>query len=301
MAASRSSARPRRCAEPAARRPAPHAAPRPLYRASCPLRAQALEHAETEHGHSGKREIDADGKSPCLWCSLPIVVRSEKGKNRFGNLRAHEAQHKKVEPEDEKGFVCPVCFTDHGKNVVALRACACCAELSDRACYWAACCTDGVPRVFNRPSEYAKHESVRVRRMPPPTPRHPALIAPRAAATGAHGHLRPPLRRVQRRLHHQECARAPHAADPPAPIMPRHPCRPRACRRRPARGALREHAQRVRGAGGGRVSCVESGQRGAGGTRVALGGGRFAPGARSAMALSGCELVVAPRFFVFYV
>ena len=210
---------------------------------ACPPRAQALVHAAKEHGHSGMREIDADGKSPCLWCRTPITVRSKTvGKVDFKPLRDHEAKHVKGEPEE--GFVCPVCVTNHGTDVVALHACAerCSVELSNRTCYWAACQTDGVRRSFKRPYDYKSHESVRVR---PPRPDPRALLTLSLA-------LPPPQTHTGNYAHH--CANPacnkgftltrtpqPHAALLSTPPR-RHPRRTLARRRRRPRRALREHA-----------------------------------------------------------
>ena len=84
------------------------------------LIAQALVHAKDKHGHSGEREVDAAGTSPCLWddCRHKPKVRSDKGKMCWNNLSRHEALHVKGTPL-RQAFVCPHpgCVEAFGKDV----------------------------------------------------------------------------------------------------------------------------------------------------------------------------------------
>ena len=125
---------------------------------------QAIAHAKETHGHSGEREVDGDGKSPCLWCGQKLlVVVPSRGTIDFTNLRRHEDLHEKGEPS--RGFVCPHpgCDEAFGKDVdkawehaLDLHGIA----RDKKLCLWERCAMGGVGR-FNKPSYYTAHEPVR--------------------------------------------------------------------------------------------------------------------------------------------
>ena len=149
-----------------------------------PLRAQALAHDKAEHGGSGERKVDGDGRSPCLWdgCTrkpVPVVRPSAPGQVKLNNLRRHEACHEKGAPT--RGYVCPRpgCNKAFGKDVDA--AWACCAQAHGIArdlkrCLWELCPT----KHFATPSDYKKHEPVRISHRTPQRhgPHIPNLSAP---------------------------------------------------------------------------------------------------------------------------
>ena len=130
------------------------------------LIAQALEHAKDKHGHSGEREVDADGYSPCLWDDCPVKsrVRSDKGRMSWKHLYRHEAMHEKGTPL-RQAFVCPHpgCDEAFGKDVDKAWEHALDEHgiaRDKKLCLWAGCAMGGVGR-FNRPSYYTAHEPVR--------------------------------------------------------------------------------------------------------------------------------------------
>ena len=129
------------------------------------LLAQALAHANEKHGHSGEREVDGDGKSPCLWCGQKVLVvyPSKPNSANLSDLRKHEALHEKGTPP--RGFVCPHpdCDEAFGKDVDgawkhALEEHGIARD--KKLCLWERCAMGGVGR-FNKPSYYTAHEPVR--------------------------------------------------------------------------------------------------------------------------------------------
>ena len=122
------------------------------------LIAQALVHAKEKHGHSGKREVDADGKSPCLWDDCPSKLSV---KSTLANLRAHEALHVKG-TRLRQAFVCPHpgCVEAFGKDADKAWEHAWKAHgipLDPKRCLWAACQKDDLR--FTYPSYYKEHEA----------------------------------------------------------------------------------------------------------------------------------------------
>ena len=120
---------------------------------------EALEHGAT-HGLSGAREVDDEGKSCCLWqgCGKKIKVsKPSKPKPDFFPLQKHESLHAKG-PKPREGFVCPECDEAYPTSAAAW-ACAATHDVEEnpKKCLWAGC---GV--VFGKPSDYRKHEPVRV-------------------------------------------------------------------------------------------------------------------------------------------
>ena len=102
---------------------------------------EALEHGAT-HGLSSKREVDAEGKSCCLWqgCGKKIKVsRPGQPLGNLVNLQKHEALHVKG-PKPREAFVCPECDE---ANPTSAAAWACAAthgvEEDPKKCLWAGC------------------------------------------------------------------------------------------------------------------------------------------------------------------
>jgi len=145
------------------------------------LIAQALEHAKDKHGHSGEREVDADGYSPCLWDDCPVKtkvvtpsIKAAGKKPAFAPLRAHEALHEKGTRLRE-AFVCPHpgCVEAFGKDVDKAWEHAWKAHgiaRDNRRCLWENCekgmrDPEAKKYRFRKPSTYMDHETVR---HPPP-------------------------------------------------------------------------------------------------------------------------------------
>ena len=198
---------------------------------------EALEHGAT-HGLSGAREVDAEGRSCCLWqgCGKKIKVMkpSEPNRPNFFRLRQHEALHVKG-PKPREAFVCPECDEAH-PTAAAAWACAAThgVEEDNKKCLWAGC---GL--VFRFPTDYRRHEPVRA----PASPARngaPSRAAPRRAeralptrprrlSLGLPSHARPPAarRRCTRASGRTTAPRAtratsmrvrpPHRATPHAP------------------------------------------------------------------------------------
>jgi len=161
---------------------------------------EALEHGAT-HGLSGEREVDAEGKSCCLWqgCGKKIKVDVRKLNPDFRKVRIHEALHVKG-PKPREAFICPECDEAHA---TAAAAWACAAthgvEENPKKCLWAGC-----GRVFAEPSKYREHEPVRApatrahlsvpSRAAPPAPRAPSPPA-RVASLGLPSHAPTPAAR----------------------------------------------------------------------------------------------------------
>jgi len=134
------------------------------------LIAQALANAKKHHGHSGEREVDADNKSPCLWCGQKIpVVRPSAPKNvNFGDVRKHEALHQKGELLRDE-FVCPHrgCEVSFGTDVDEAWKHAWEAHgipRDDKRCLFENCPQGMDPRGkqdhrFKKPCDYKRHES----------------------------------------------------------------------------------------------------------------------------------------------
>ena len=181
---------------------------------------EALEHGAT-HGLSGEREVDAEGKSCCLWqgCGKKLKVDLRAGrKPGFRHLQGHEALHVKG-PKAREGFVCPECDEAH-PTAAAAWACAAThgVEENPKKCLWAGC---GL--VFADRTHYRDHEPVRApaisrawrralprraapRRARPPhlptTPLSASPLTPRPPrrVAGAHGRLAVPLHHVPQGL-----------------------------------------------------------------------------------------------------
>ena len=170
---------------------------------------EALEHGAT-HGLSGAREVDAEGKSCCLWqgCGKKVkVIKPSKPKGNFYNLQQHEALHVKG-PKAREAFICPECDEDH-PTAAAAWACAATHGVKEnpKKCLWAGC---GL--VFAQPSKYQEHEPVRApasRARRRALPRHaaPRRARPhqlaRVASLGLPSHASRPTPAARRR-----CTRA---------------------------------------------------------------------------------------------
>ena len=135
-----------------------------------PSAEKALANAKEKHGHSGEREVDADGKSPCLWCKQKILVVFASNPNRINpaTLSRHEALHVKGTPL-RQAFVCPHpgCVEAFGKD--ADKAWKHAWEEHGIArdktrCLWEDCSqgmrdAEAKEHRFRKPSAYKEHEA----------------------------------------------------------------------------------------------------------------------------------------------
>jgi len=121
---------------------------------------EAREHGET-HGLAYKPEADAAGCLGCLWdgCKhqVKVVFPSNPNVVNLGHLREHEARHVKG-AAPRQAFICPGCDAPFATSAAAWE----CAETHGIERNPKKCLYDGCGMVCQKPSDYLKHEPVRV-------------------------------------------------------------------------------------------------------------------------------------------